>query len=56
MMPTTAQHTMIHYMLLTNEEEVDDGVHSWVAHDDPLDDTQVDDGAHSCITYDDPLA
>ncbi len=39
MVPTTAQRTMVLQMLLTNEEEVDDGAHHCGAHDDPLDAT-----------------
>ncbi len=39
MVPTTAQRTMIFQMLLTNEEEVDDGAHHCVEDFDPLDAT-----------------
>jgi hypothetical protein len=39
MVLTARQHTMIHLMLLTNEEEVDDGAHHCAAYDDPLDAT-----------------
>jgi hypothetical protein len=39
MVPTTAPGTMIHSMLLTNEEEVDDGAHHCAAYDGPLDAT-----------------